>query len=1076
MIELQPAWQQRDGLGANLKLTYTKVICRLTQCASALLLGLPVIALVLVLFHYYISIPSLNCRSCMIEVLGSIRPTKARLAGFDYSPIAKVAPGSSWRLRISHIERQGGKAVDASPEHLSNRALLRVVDGRLGSAIDLLEKARTLAPDNPIILSDLAAVYFARYDSQGGEPTDLLLALSFCNQALALAPTLLEAIFNKALVLEELHLEHQARLTWASYTKQDIGSRWRGEALKHLNDLIEQNRMTEWRRQRSNLRRVALGGSFDGSPKIVSQFPQEAREWAEEALLAEWAKGGNGRGAGEALAIADFIGKGLVVLNRDPLLYEEVLAVKRCLAAATACDGEDLRRGHRLFDEGVGLLKKRKFEAAFGPLQGAVTPLSSAGSPLALWAKFYLSLCLYQKPSYDQVYRILTELRHESSRYPSLRGRVLWVMGLIQFVTAEPAEALKLYESSAAIFYRLGEVENFASVQRLIAENLDYMGESRRGWRHRLKALALSRRLMDARKIYAIFAEAAYASLREDDKSVALVFYAELIERAEDLEEKDALIEAFIQRSDIYREAKLYSKAREDIEKARNLLTSIVDPSVRRRDEIDLLIADVNLVGASEPGDAIVMLSEPIQYYTGNRRLLELIRLLFVRARLYVRMGEGSPAEKDFKEAFELIEATRRQIGDPVLRGGFLDEMTQLINEIVEFELSRRETEAALGYLEQGRARVLWEGLNNEASRSFRLRFSLPGIDRIKGEIPDDIAFVEYAIIGDKLFIWVITHGGVFFMERRVSVENLQSYVENLETALNSESIFKINSEKLFDTLVRPVLSHVALKKTLVFIPTGILWKVPFAALYDNKANQYLIDGFDVSLAPSASFAIGSLARGSSLNGEGSGHVLALGNPLFDRSRFPGFSSLPKAELEVQEVKEIYQNVDVLTGAEATKVKFMTLAPRSDVIHLAAHAIVNDDPGLSGFLMAPASPREASLLSLNDLYALRLPHTKVVVLASCRSGAGTNSRSEGTLSLARTFLAAGVPVVVASIWDVSDNKARLLLMAFHNSTQEGIGPVSALREAQIYYKEKLQSIGDVDYSWASFQAIGASDK
>ncbi|PYQ19311.1 MAG: hypothetical protein DMF81_22315 [Acidobacteria bacterium] len=105
-----------------------------------------------------------------------------------------------------------------------------------------------------------------------------------------------------------------------------------------------------------------------------------------------------------------------------------------------------------------------------------------------------------------------------------------------------------------------------------------------------------------------------------------------------------------------------------------------------------------------------------------------------------------------------------------------------------------------------------------------------------------------------------------------------------------------------------------------------------------------------------------------------------------------------------------------------------------------------------------------------------LPRTRVVVLAACRTAAGPVSRVEGALSLGRPFLAAGVPDVVASLWDIDDSVSRRFFVAFHRALLVEGDPLLALRKAQI----TLLRGDDVSLahpaSWAAFICMGGLDR
>ena len=88
------------------------------------------------------------------------------------------------------------------------------------------------------------------------------------------------------------------------------------------------------------------------------------------------------------------------------------------------------------------------------------------------------------------------------------------------------------------------------------------------------------------------------------------------------------------------------------------------------------------------------------------------------------------------------------------------------------------------------------------------------------------------------------------------------------------------------------------------------------------------------------------------------------------------------------------------------------------------------------------------------------------------TAAGPVSRVEGALSLGRPFLAAGVPNVVASLWDIDDSVSRRFFVSFHRALLQDGNPLVALRKAQI----TLLRGDDVSLahpaSWAAFICMG----
>ena len=150
------------------------------------------------------------------------------------------------------------------------------------------------------------------------------------------------------------------------------------------------------------------------------------------------------------------------------------------------------------------------------------------------------------------------------------------------------------------------------------------------------------------------------------------------------------------------------------------------------------------------------------------------------------------------------------------------------------------------------------------------------------------------------------------------------------------------------------------------------------------------------------------------------------------------------------EIAGMYRGAELLTGPNATKAQFLEWIRRSEVVHFAGHAIANSEfPWLSRLLFAPGSEAGSDTLFSRELTSERLDQLNLVVLAACSTGTGAGVRGEGVLSLARAFLAAGAPTVIASLWDVSDVASQRLFSSFYQRLRSGTPPLNALRDAQL---------------------------
>lgn len=211
------------------------------------------------------------------------------------------------------------------------------------------------------------------------------------------------------------------------------------------------------------------------------------------------------------------------------------------------------------------------------------------------------------------------------------------------------------------------------------------------------------------------------------------------------------------------------------------------------------------------------------------------------------------------------------------------------------------------------------------------------------------------------------------------------------------------------------------------------------------------------------------------------GSLLALGNPTFgsvapapasasstcadlDRRRF---APLPGSGDEALAVGKLWSaqggQAQVLNGSGASESALKTQAPGQQVLHLATHgfflasacqrdreAALADNPLLrSGLVLTAGGPgNEDGLLTAEEVSALRLDSTELVVLSGCDTARGAAEAGEGLLGLRRAFQAAGARQVVSSLWPVDDAATRQWMLRFYQARlQRGVGVVQAVRTA-----------------------------
>jgi len=108
-----------------------------------------------------------------------------------------------------------------------------------------------------------------------------------------------------------------------------------------------------------------------------------------------------------------------------------------------------------------------------------------------------------------------------------------------------------------------------------------------------------------------------------------------------------------------------------------------------------------------------------------------------------------------------------------------------------------------------------------------------------------------------------------------------------------------------------------------------------------------------------------------------------------------------------------------------------------------------------------------------EIYSLKPLNPRLAILAGCRTGVEDYLDGEGAIGLSRPFKAAGVPVVIASLWAVDSQATTDLMISFHRlRTQDRLSSAAALRSAQLQMlKQSTPNYRD-PYYWASFSLSG----
>ena len=251
---------------------------------------------------------------------------------------------------------------------------------------------------------------------------------------------------------------------------------------------------------------------------------------------------------------------------------------------------------------------------------------------------------------------------------------------------------------------------------------------------------------------------------------------------------------------------------------------------------------------------------------------------------------------------------------------------------------------------------------------------------------------------------------------------------------------------ELYTQLIAPV--RASLKgQHLIVVPHEFLHQVPFHALCDN--DQYLVDSFAVSYAPSASVYM--QCRQKETNKTGSSLILGISD-----------SQTPEIHKELKSIASSLPEAKVFVGRDASEQTLREKAPQSRLIHIASHGqFRRDNPAFSGIRLVD------TFLTLYDLYRLRMPVDQVT-LSGCSTGINGIGAGDELIGLMRGFLFAGARSLLLTLWDINDKTTAQFMKAFYKRFFRYPNRALALREAMLELRQRYPH----PYYWAPFVLVG----
>ena len=1038
------------------------------------------------------------------------RPLETRISDFNYAPKPDKRGGTAkvdyaQRDRAASILLQVVKNASAGSYHALGKYFL--AEHKFDEAIDQFEQSLKFDPQNGRVHNDLGVALLERGKVRGsklehGEETaDFAKSLEQFNKALELDNNLLEALFNRALLYRQMGLSGQSNNDWREYLGKDPNSKWADEARQQQSEIEKQLAEASSDEDRflqdflAAYKRGDQGSAWD----LIRQSYSSAGNTIANTLLDSYLdndREGKSADADSELKALSYLGQ-LEFQNTGDTYTSDLV---RFYSRSDFRQRRALTRARWHMKKAYELFLRSDVNEALTYYSRAKQAFSESGSESeALFATYRMGHCYLHQPNLKKSEEIFARLRSVSERnnYKWLLNQSIFRTASIRFTLNEFSRAIDYAQQALKQAEQLGDTVGTLNALILLSDQYRSLNDQRQSWIYLHHALTLtSEKGAEPLQSWGIFTSIALNLNTLGHHQAAIEYQKEALKVALEMKPDRPLIvsRSYDYLALTYASLNNYDSALMNVNLAFEAGKQLTDQHSKQEimansslhaGDIYRQAKDYNK--AIESYDRSIRLYEQLEYphFTYPARKGKLLA--------FVANGDDSATEAELRSVLAIFDQYRSKLMRESQRNSFFDVEQSVYDLAIDFALSRKQDPLlAFDYSEQSRARSLRDAMHqSQQVAEDKIELSLAAISNprslsdIQHRLPAQAQIVQYAVLEDKLLIWVVSQTNVTPREVPLSSlalgEKVSEYLQAVKRPGMDAGLEKAAKElhKLLITPIEPLLDKT---KLVCIVPDKILHFLPFDALISETTGRYLVEDLLLEVSPSSSIFIDCSIAASRKAGRGNERLLSVGDPSFDPKAFPTLQRLASARREAETVAAYYSSTfRPLLGKDATELRIRSEILKSNVAHFAIHYEANERFSLfSGMVLASppgvkvSDKEDDGVWQIHEIYKMKLPQMRLVVLSACQTGVEHQYGGEGAVSVARPFIAAGVPLVVATLWPVDSEASEKLMVSFHRYRRLGGGllTVEALRRAQLDLLRGEDSRYHHPYYWAAFTAIG----
>src|SRR5215470_1107791 len=858
-------------------------------------------------------------------------------------------------------EAVGSTGAAAAAHHAMGR--FHLARKNFDDAIAEFEAALKTAPNDARLHSDLGATLMEKSDLEalgksGRDPRMLDRSLEHLNRAIELDYSLLEPLFNRALLRQNLGQLFQAKEDWDNYLKKDAASPWAEEARRNLKLIEERNKKVSQREEglfvafqqahqagdeelvwsvfsRSHFR---LGNHI--AARLIDETLALAQEGRAQDALARWQ------------VLSDL---GALAERKSGDRYVADLA--RVYSPSSAARARELAEARILMKDAYKIFSDSRLSQAitkFGQAQAIFRRQGDLGE--ALLSEYRIGFCYLQQADTRRSLESFNEVAQasEAREYKWLQSLALNGLANAQVRLTEYSNAIAICRRAHQLAREIGDENGRLRSLNMLTGLYERLGKFREAWRVAQECLGLSEKIAaDQSQVIGFYSISARCFYSLGLYSAALDYAQETLRLAETMNSPRVMSRNLMNTGLVYARLGKYEEAIEYIGRGKRIGQGAQSEAQAREMTAYTALFLGQTYRLSGAGAEAATMIEQAADFCREKDDPPLFQLV-AKERLLVQIarGEETEARNSLRSVIALYEETRARIPDESDRNSFFAREQSVYDIAIDFTAARPDGgREAFEYSETSRARSLLDAFHNRhqsgASTAIpESRFSGVAspltLSEIQSRMPERTQLLQYAALEDKLIIWLVTPRR--FEQRTVTVPLSKltglatDYLAQISGPGGGDNQrWRPKAEELYNILLQPVAPLIEPNKQICIVPDKILNRLPYAALISRAMGRYLIEDYMLTYAPSASLFVLCSEEANRKSGQSPEHLLSVGNPSFDHRAFPDLEDLPAAARESQEIVKFYPSYRLLVGPEAKKNVVLREMERAEVIHLATH-------------------------------------------------------------------------------------------------------------------------------------------